>query len=50
LEIASRAANEWRVAGAIRKHIRQLERARALIARQEDPELGDFISTIFFGA
>jgi ParB/RepB/Spo0J family partition protein len=50
LEIASRAANERRVAGAIRTHIRQLERARALIARHEDPEIGNFISTIFFGA
>jgi ParB/RepB/Spo0J family partition protein len=50
LEIASRAANERRVAGAIRAHIRQLERARALIVRQEDAELGDFIRTIFFGA
>lgn len=50
LEIASRAANERRVAGAIRTHMRQLERARALIVRQEDAELGDFISTIFFGA
>lgn len=50
LEIANRAAHERRVAGAIRTHIRQLERARALIARHEDDGLGDFISTIFFGA
>lgn len=47
---AIRAANDRRLAGAIRTHLRHLERARAIIALHEGAEMGNFIRTIFFGA
>ncbi len=50
LSIAMQARKKRRLASILRGHVRHLERARGLIARQEDHEMADFLRTVFFGA
>ncbi len=50
LELASRAAGNRRIKSVIQRHLDTLERARGLIAGEEDPEVAGFLQTIFFEA
>jgi len=50
LEFAARAVANKSIVSVVRRHLDALERARNLIANEEEPEIAGFLQTIFFGA
>jgi len=49
LELAARAATNKSIVSVVRRHLDALERARNLIANEQEPEMAGFLQTIFFG-
>ncbi|MCJ7824114.1 MAG: ParB/RepB/Spo0J family partition protein, partial [Anaerolineales bacterium] len=50
LEFTSRAVTNKSIVSVVRRHLDVRERARNLIATEEEPEIAGFLQTIFFGA
>jgi len=50
LEFATRAVTNKSIVSVVRRHLDARERARNLIANEEEPEIAGFLQTIFFGA
>jgi hypothetical protein len=50
LEFATRAATDKSIVSVVRRHLDARERARNLIANEEEAEIAGFLQTIFFGA
>jgi ParB/RepB/Spo0J family partition protein len=50
LEFATQAATNKSIVSIVRRHLDALERARNLIANEQEPEIAGFLQTIFFGA
>ncbi len=50
LKLADKVVGSRKAAIAIFKHLANLERARILIANEEDDDVASFLKTIFFGA
>ncbi len=50
MDLASKATGDRGLASAVQSYLRALERARALIASQEDEDLRQFLQVLFLGA
>ena len=50
LEFATRAVTNKSIVSVVRRHLDARERARNLIANEQEPEIAGFLQTIFFGA